>query len=82
MNNNGYDVNQALQGLFQMRNAGRNPQQILQMMIQQNPQIQQQLAMLQNMTKGKSPQEFFSQLAKQNGVSEQNMAQLMQMFGK
>lgn len=80
--NNGYDVNQALQSIFQMRNAGRNPQQIMQMMIQQNPQIQQQLAMLKNMSNGKSPKEFFSQLARQNGVNEQNMAQLMQMLGK
>lgn len=80
--NNGYDVNQALQSVFQMRNEGRTPQQILQMMIQQNPQIQQRIAMLQNMSKGKSPKEFFSQLAKQNGVSEQNIAQLMQLFVK
>lgn len=80
--NNGYDVNQALQTIFQMRNAGRNPQQIMQMLIQRNPQYQQTLAMLQNMSQGKSPQEFISQLARQNGVSEQNMAQLMQMFGK
>jgi uncharacterized protein YutE (UPF0331/DUF86 family) len=79
--NNGYDVNQALQSVFQMRNAGRNPQQIMQMLIQRNPQYQQQIAMLQNMAKGKTPKEFFTQLAKQNGVSEQNMAQLMQMFG-
>lgn len=79
--NNGYDVNQALQSIFQMRNAGRNPQQIMQMLIQRNPQYQQQMAMLQNMAKGKNPKEFFTQLAKQNGVSEQNMAQLMQMFG-
>ena len=80
--NNGYDVNQALQNVFQMRNAGRNPQQIMQMLMQQNPQLQQQIAMLQNMAKGKSPKEFFSQLARQNGVNEQNMAQLMQFFGK
>lgn len=80
--NNQYDVNQSLQQIFQMRNAGQNPQAIMQMLIQQNPQIKQRLIMLQNMSKGKSPQEFFSQLAKQNGVSEQNMAQLMQMFGK
>ena len=80
--NNGYDVNQALQSVFQMRNAGQNPPAILQMMIQQNPQIQQQLAMLQNMANGRNPREFFSQLAKQNGVSEQNLAQIMQMFGK
>jgi hypothetical protein len=79
--NNGYDVNQALQSVFQMRNAGQNPQAILQMMIQQNPQIQQQLAMLQNMANGRNPRDFFSQLAKQNGVSEQNLAQIMQMFG-
>jgi DNA polymerase III gamma/tau subunit len=80
--NNGYDANQALQTIFQMRNAGRNPQQIMQMLISKNPQYQQSLAMLQNMAQGKSPQEFISQLARQNGVSEQNMAQLMQMFGK
>lgn len=79
---NGYDVNQALQSIFQMRNAGQNPQMIMQMMMRQNPQMQQALVTLQNMAQGKSPQEFFSQLAKQNGVSEQNMAQLMQMFGK
>ncbi len=80
--NNAYDVNQALQSIFQMRNSGKNPQAVMQLLIQQNPQIQQQLSVLQNMAKGKTPQEFFSQLAKQNGVNEQNMAQLMQMFGK
>ena len=79
--NKGYDVNQALQSIFQMRNAGQNPQAIMQMLMQQNPQIQQQLAILKNMSNGKTPKEFFAQLARQNGVSEQNMAQLMQMFG-
>ena len=80
--NNGYDVNQALQSIFQMRNAGRNPQQIMQMLIQRNPQYQQQMAMLQNMAKGKSPKEFFAQLAKQNGVSEQNLQKILQMINK
>ena len=79
---NGYDVNQALNSVFQMKNAGRNPQQIMQMLIQQNPQIQQRVAILQNMAQGKNPQEFFSQLARENGVNEQNMQQLMQMFAK
>lgn len=78
--NNGYDVNQALQNLFQMKNAGRNPQQIMQMLVQQNPQIQNTLAQLQNMARGRNPREFFSQLARQNGVNEQNMTQLMSMF--
>jgi hypothetical protein len=78
--NNGYDVNQALQSLFQMKNAGRNPQQIMQMLIQQNPQIQNTLATLHNMSQGKDAKSFFAQLAKQNGVNEHNMAQLMAMF--
>lgn len=80
--NNGYDVNQSLQSIFAMKNAGRNPQQLMQMLMQQNPQVQQMLSTLQNMAQGKNPKEFFTQLAKQNGVSEQNMAQLMQIFGK
>lgn len=79
--NNGYDVNQALQGLFQMRNAGRNPQQIMQMLIQQNPQYSQMLTQIRNMAQGRNPRDFVMQLARQNGVNEQNMAQLMQMFG-
>lgn len=80
MNNNGYDVNQVLQSIFQMKKSGQNPQAIMQMMMQQNPQFQQQIAMLKNMSQGKSPKEFFTQLAKQNGVSEENINQIMQMF--
>ena len=74
------DVNQSLQSIFAMKNAGRNPQQILQILIQQNPQMQNALYTLQNMSQGKNPKEFFMQLARQNGVNEQNMAQLMAMF--
>lgn len=75
------DINQTLQGIFQMKQAGRNPQQILQLMIQQNPQIQQNLSVLQNMAQGRNPQEFFMQLAQQNGVSQQNIQNIMQMIG-
>ena len=77
MNNN---VNQLLQSIFAMKNAGRNPQQILQMMVQSNPQMQSALATLKNMANGRSPQEFIMQLARQNGVNEQNMQTLNQMF--
>jgi hypothetical protein len=78
--NNGYDVNQALQSIFQMRNAGQNPQQIMQMLIQRNPQYSQMLTQIRNMSQGRSTKEFVMQLARQNGVSEQNLAQLMQML--
>ena len=79
--NNGYDVNQALRSIFQMRNAGRNPQQIMQMLIERNPQYSQMLTQIKNMSQGRSTKEFVMQLARQNGVNEQNLAQLMQMFG-
>ncbi len=78
--NNGYDVNQALQSIFQMKNAGRNPQQIMQMLIQRNPQYSQMLAQIRNMSQGRNAQEFVMQLARQNGVNEQNLQMLMQMF--
>ncbi|MBR2388288.1 MAG: hypothetical protein IKB02_05915 [Clostridia bacterium] len=76
-----YDVNQALQSLFQMRNAGQNPQAIIQMLVQQNPQYSQMLTQIRNMSQGRNPRDFVMQLARQNGVNEQNLAQLMQMFG-
>ena len=79
--NNGYDVNQALQTIFQMRNAGQNPQAIMQMLVQRNPQYSQMLTQIKNMSQGRCTKEFVMQLARQNGVNEQNMAQLMQMFG-
>ena len=81
MNNNGYDVNQALQTIFQMKNAGRNPQQIMQMLMQQNPQIQQAMVILNNMSQGRNSRDFISQLAQQNGVSADNISQIMKMIG-
>ena len=80
MNNNN-QMNQAIQSILQMKNAGRNPQQIMQMLIQRNPQYSQMLTQIRNMSNGRNPQEFVMQLARQNGVNEHNMAQLMQMFG-
>ena len=80
--NNANNVNETLQYIFNLKNQGQNPQSIMQMLIQQNPQMQQSITILQNMSRGKSPQEFISQLARQNGVSEQNMQQIMRMFSK
>lgn len=76
------DINSVIQNIIQLKNSGRNPQAILQMMMQSNPQMQQYMAILKNMSNGKSAQEFITQLAKQNGVNEQNMNALSQMFGK
>lgn len=74
------NINQTLQQIFNLKNAGRNPQQILQMLIQANPQTAQALQVLKNMASGKNPRQFFSQLALQNGVDENNLNMIMQMF--
>lgn len=75
------DINQVLENIFAMKNAGRNPQQIMQMLIQRNPQYSQMLTQIRNMSNGRNPQEFVMQLAKQNGVNDQNLQMLTQLFG-
>lgn len=74
------DINQTIQGLMQMKQQGKNPQAIMQMLMQRNPRYQQMLTQLKNMANGRNPQEFIMQLAKQNGVNEQNMQSLQNMF--
>jgi hypothetical protein len=78
--NNGYDVNQALQYFFQMKNAGQNPQALMQMLNQKNIPIQQLMTQFQNMSNGRSLKEFMTQYARQNGVNEQNISNIQQMF--
>lgn len=80
-NNPNMSINDTIQGLLALKNAGRNPNQIMQILIQQNPQAQQMLTQLQNMAQGKDPRQFLSQLARQNGVSPQNISAIMQMLG-
>lgn len=80
--NQSNQMNQVIQGLLQMKNAGRNPQQVMQMLMQRNPNYQQAMTTLQNMAQGRNPQEFIMQLAKQNGVTQENMQGIMSLFGK
>ena len=78
--NNGYDVNQALQNIFQMKKSGKNPQAILQMLLQQNPQVAQLMTQFRNMSNGQNPRDFITQMARQQGLSEQNISTIQQMF--
>lgn len=80
--NNGYDVNQALQNLIAMKNSGKNPQMILQMIMQQNPQVGQLMTQFRNMSNGRAPKDFVMQMARQSGLSEQNISAIQQMFQK
>ena len=78
----GNGINEQISAIMSLKQRGMQPQQVMQMMFQQNPQLQQQMQTVKNMMNGKNPREFVTQLAKQNGVNEQSMQMLMQLFQK
>ena len=76
------DINQTLERIIALYNSGGNPQQVMQQMMQKNPQVGQVQSQLQNMAQGRNPAEFILQLAKQNGASEQNLQGLAKILNK
>ena len=77
-NNN---LNANLQAILNMKKQGKNPQAIMQSMLQQNPQMQQQITQLKNMANGRSPREFIMQMAIQNGVEASTIEIINQILG-
>lgn len=53
--------------IFQMLLSGMNPNQIIQQMLQQNPQTQVILNQMQQ--SGMTPRQYAEQLAKQNNIN-------------
>ena len=78
MNNN---YNQILQQIIGFANSGKNPQAIMQMLLQKNPQYNQTIAQLQNMAQGRPMNEFVMQLARQKGVDNNTLQQLERIMG-
>lgn len=78
MNNN---VNNFISQIMALKQQGQTPQAVMQMLMQNNPNYQQTVQKLQNMSQGKNPQEFLMQLARQNGVNQENLQAMQNMFG-
>lgn len=76
------DINQLFQSIAQAKSMGKNPQVIIQNIMQRNPYYQQAMVRLQNMAQGQNPQQFLTQLAKQNGLNDDGLQALKQIFGK
>ena len=74
------DINSRIRAINSLKSQGRNPQQIMQMLMQQNPQVNQMLAQMKNMANGRSPRDFIMQLAKQNGADDISLQMIGQMF--
>lgn len=73
--------NNPLAYLMQMMMTGQNPNQIINKMVQQNPQIQQRIQVLTNQIQqsGMIPKDFAMQYFKQNNT---NINPLIQMANK
>ena len=69
-----------MQMLFQMMQAGNNPNQILNTIVNQNPQARSLMTQIKN--SGMSPQQFLSQYAKQNNIDLENNPLIQMMKSK
>jgi DNA polymerase III gamma/tau subunit len=78
MNN---DVNAVISQIMSFQKQGKDPQAVMQMLMQRNPNYQQAMQRVKNMSQGKTPQEFVMQLARQNGVNQENLQAMQNMFG-
>lgn len=74
------NINEQISAIMSLKQRGMTPQQVMQMLVQQNPNIQQNIQTLQNMAQGRDMKQFVTQLAMQNGVSQENLQALQQMF--
>ena len=77
MNNNNF-----INAIMQMIGGNMNPQQILQNMMNQNPQVRAMMNQIQQ--SGMSPQEYLNQYAKQNNIDLNNnpLVQMLRKQGK
>lgn len=67
--------------LFNTLKMARNPQQMFEQTVNQNPQIQNTFTQMKNSSNGASFEQMARQLAKQRGVSEEQLMQMYSQFG-
>ena len=74
--------NNLMNMLMQMISGNMSPQQILQNMMNQNPQVRAMMNQIQQ--SGMSPQEYLNQYAKQNNIDLNNnpLVQMLRKQGK
>lgn len=76
------NANFNIQQIMLLKKQGKTPQEVMQMILQQNPQLQNTLTQMKNMAGDRSPQDFVLQMARQNGVDSATMSMIEQMFQK
>lgn len=75
------DLNALIAQIIALHDSGGNPSQMMNAIMNKNPNINQLGTQLNNMSQGMSKSEFYLQLARQNGLSEQNIQGLSRILG-
>lgn len=76
------NLNNSLQSIINLANSGKSPNEVINMLIQQNPNVKQGLTQLQNMAQGRNMKDFVMQLMKQStGINPQMFDSLSRMMG-
>lgn len=76
----GNDINAVISQIMALKKQGRNPQAVMQMLMQSNPNYQISMQRLTNMAQGRNMKDFVMQLARQNGVSQENLQAIQEIF--
>lgn len=71
--------NNPMEKMLQMLSMGNNPNQVVQMLAQQNPNVQAILNQMQQ--SGMTPQQFAMQYARQNNININQVANAFRKMG-
>lgn len=71
--------NNPMEKMLQMLSMGNNPNQVVQMLAQQNPNVQAILNQMQQ--SGMTPQQFAMQYARQNNIDINQVANAFRKMG-
>lgn len=73
------DINQLVKMIYELKNQGKNPNEVYQMLINKNPNYNMALTRYQNMSQGRNPKQFLSQIALQNGATEETLKMIEEL---
>ena len=68
--------------IVQFVNSGGNPKQLVNQMINNNPQAKQAINAIEQKYKGKTPKQIAMQMAREKGIDLNQVNQIARMFGQ
>lgn len=75
------DINQLFERIIALYDSNGDPNQLINNLIQTNPNINKFGTQFNNMTQGQSRPQAYMQMARQLGLNEKNLAGLSRMLG-